>query len=1207
MTHRSPHTVLAAISLLVALLCLGTGSAHAQFQLQRVAFADGQLLDISAYPTVRARIRATEAGQPVTLASGSTFLIQGNASLAPASVVVEGQGVHTVQWISSQFGFILTDVIAAHNGGTGVVSYALALDKSKGARVVIRDSANRNVPEFVEFGTVAPGGSDTLKLKIVATEAALLNGEERPILLESVAVDNPAFKVIWKGSYGSPAPPVNIQSPLSYRIDLICEPTSTEAQSGVLTVTFEGGMTQTTMISANPATYPQRTILNLVTPNGGESFAPCQDVPIRWTGMIAGFYAFVELSTDDGQTWTFIDSTADSSILWRVPETLTTTARIRVSQKFQSTQPVWLQGPRAPAMNAAYSADGRYLLIAYRNGVINEWDVATVTRANTYNLPAGAEEPVSLCYVGRSRDVIAGTARPGARGGTLVRFTAGTSAPSATQPLPTDLLVRDVATDQQGATLYVLPQQSARIPRYDPATLAARAPISVNAPIASSALNGNIIGASLLNGEVVLIDAATGSEISRSVTGLLAAKGPYAHRFATSLNGRLVAIAGKQLTQIVNGPKEQRTFIFDTQTNRIVKILYRESSDAVNLTFSPSDAFLGLGFEFNPQFVVYDLMNARTLPPSGSAEGHMNRLTDLAFSPDGATLVSTSIDSSNNALLRRVSSPESDISDAPFSISPVQLRVTTVRLREQLIGSRVDTTLTAEICNTGSVPAIINASYFSSNSWLQIATPVNGDTIQPGACLSLSLTSIPLDTGLITDTLNLEFCASIVRIPFEVRSIDRDLTLLVDFEDFGDVCIGQGRTKRLAMLRNNDTVNLVIDGVFMEGGLRDQFRVIDKIDGAVIPPGGTLEVEIEFLPRELGFDTANVIIRYAGQTAIARVVHVMGRGSGADLLLSHTVLPFIPEIPQRDVMIHNRSANAVTITAADITAGQPFTIVSPLPIEIATNDSAAIRIQYDGGVVSNDAAMDLTVQPCASATTVRLAAYSGSARISLPTVTADPRSDTTSLPITAVIGETVPYNGERFFEGSVRLHPRLFLAREITTTIGTAEILSQDVVNDERVIRFRIQGSFTGTGEIARLVGYAGMAEVDETPLICTAAEPAFGSAVTVTYDPGLLRIVHQDPDRRIVDRPLPPIVRSITPNPASSTAELVMHSTSATIVTLRIVDAQGIDLIAPVQTTLVKGATPLALDVSALPVGVHRVLVISAEGRSTATLVIVR
>lgn len=1189
-------------------LAIGVSDSAAQFVLQRVTFPNGAALDLADYPTVRARVRATEAGQPVSLPAGSIFLIQGNSVIAPTAVTEQSDGVHVVEWVTSQFGFLLADVIAAYNGGTGTVSYSQSLSKDKGARVVVRDSLSRNVPFYVDFGTVAPGASDTMKLKVVATEAALENGEERLIDLESVTVDNPAFKVIWKGSFGSGPLPIKALSPLEYRIDLVCEPTSDEALSGVLTVRFEGGMRTDVMISANPQSYPQRTILNLVSPNGGEALAPCQEIPITWTGAISGFSSFVEYSTDNGRTWSFIDSTLDSTLIWKVPSTFSDSARVRVYQKFQSSQPVWLDGPFAPATNAAYSADGRYLLVAYRNGTINEWDVATVRQVGSYTVQGGlGSEVTALAYLGRSRDFVAAVGRPDVRGGQIQRFTQGTASPGVTTSIDNDVIVRNVGTDANGTTLYLLTQQTARIPRLDPATLAQRAPITLNAPIGSSSINANTIGASLINGEVVTIDATTGAEIDRSQTGILNAQGPYAHRFATSINGRLVAIAGKQLTSIANGAREQRTFIFDTQTDRIVKILYRETSESVNLSFSPSDAFLGLGFEFSPQFVVYDLVNAQTLPPSGSAEGHKNRLTDLEFSPDGSTLVSTSIDSTRNALLRRVSSPESDMSDGVFSIAPVQLSFAVVEIEPQLIGTRRNVILTSEICNTGSVPAIVDRAIFQSGAWLTFGVPVVGDTINPGECLRLELTCIPLDTGRLVDTLNLEFCGALTRVPFAITSIDRDVSLLVDFEDFGDVCLGQSATRTLAMLRNNDTVDLVINSVYVEGGLQAQFRVVDAIDDLVIPPGGTLQVEVQFNPRDLGYDTASVIIRYADQRVLVRTVHVTGRGSGADLQLSHMALPFMPEIPVRELMIRNVSENPVTITAADITAGEPFTVLTPLPITIGPLDSAIVEVQYSGGAVGSSTFLEFTVEPCAAATRVRLAAYASVASIQLPTVEADPRSDTTSIPIRVTLTENVPYNGTRFFEGAMAVNPRLFLAREITSTIGTGEILSQEIVNDLRIIRFRIEGRFSNNTEIGRIIGYAGMAEVDETPLVFQAGEEAFGSVVDVSYVDGLLRIIHEDPTRRIVDRPVAPIVQQISPNPATDVAEVVLHSNEATTATLRVIDAQGIDLIAPITFDVVKGATALPIDVSSLPVGAHRVVITTEHGVTHASLVIIR
>lgn len=1185
------------------LLALAATQASAQLSLTRLS------LDVSQYPKVTARVRATNGGTPVNLSASQFSLLESNIAHIPATVTQEGNGTHRIEWINSQFGFVGVTLIGIDNGSTAQLGLGSSAPMTVGGRVIVRDSMSRNLPYYVDFETVPVGKSDTMKLKVVCTEGALEGSgpAERPIRLESVATKTGNFKVIWKGSFGTPAPPCTIISPLEYRIDVICTPTTDGPLSDVLTVTWEGGMRTDVMLSANPSTYPQRTILNVVSPNGGEKFAPCQEVPVSWTGMINGFYAYVDVSMDNGRSWTFVDSTLDSTLLWRVPSDLSDSVRIKIYQKFQSTNPMWLRGEQAQALGVCYSADSRYLLVGYSSGTIIEWDAVTGQRVQTYLAgTTGGLAPRSLAYIGRTRDFVAVASREGSRGGEVLKFTQGTATPTSTVNVPTDIEVREVGTDQSGTKLYLLPQFAGRVPVFDPATLSPLQPITLNSPAASSALNGNTIGVSQLNGEVVTYDATTGAELRRSNTGIADAHGPYTHRFATSLNGRLVALAGKRL-EIANGSREQRTFIYDMQVGSIVKILYRETSDAVSMTFSPSDAFLGLGFEFNPQFAVYDLMTARTLPPTGATDGHSNKLTDLAFAPDGSTLVSTSIDSMNNVLLRRVSTPESDISDNVFSIEPVQLNISKVTLNETLIGTTKDTTVTANVCNTGNVPAVFEWTALVGGQWLTVTNNVSADTVRPGECVTISFRVSPLDTGMLVDTLQLSTCGTEFRVPIEMRSKDRDLIVLADMENFGDVCIGTTLGKRLAVIRNNDNVPVTINAVFVEGGLLAQFRVADGISDLVIPAGGTLEVTVEFLPRQLGYDTANVIIRYAGQSAVSRIVRVYGRGSGADIQLSHRALAFIPEILERDLVVRNASENPVIIDSADITSGEPFVLVTPLPVTIAANDSVILKVRYNTGVVGSNASMHLFVQPCATATDIKLAAYQGTANISAPIIEADPRSDSTSIPITASITENVAYDGLRPFTGVVRVNPRLYLAHTITTTIGTAEILSQDIVNDQREIRFVINGNFRGTMEIARLIGYAGMGEVDQTPLAFDVAADGFGASVTETYSDGSLKIILPDPSRRIVDRSIAPVVQQLRPQPATTQATLDVSVPKATALTVRILDQQGLDLITPISTSVSGGEHSIPIDVAALPPGVHVLMITSADGSSTTPMVIIR
>ena len=468
--------------------------------LTQVSFNTGTSLDASAYPKMRARVRAQSGGQPTILSTSNTYLIEGNISFAPSKITAEANGVHVVEWTTSQFNAFgsansprqlafASTIMAFGAGSTATTSYSATLPMNNGAKVIVRDSMSRNLPLFVDFGNVAPGGTDTVKLKIVATEVALSGTppQERRARLESVTTKTGNFKVIWKGSFGTPPPPANLISPLEYRIDVVCLPTTSDPISDVLTVTYEDGMRTDVMLTANPATYPRRTILNLVTPNGGESFAPCQHIPVSWSGMVPGFKAYVEFTLDNGRTWKLIDSTLDSMLVWRTPQALSDSARIRVYQAFQSSNPVWLDGERSQALNAAYSADGKYLAVGYSNGAVVEWDITTNTKTNTYRAePMTGLRISAVAFIGRTRNIAAAFTRMVGGGGNVVLFEAGNASSVATEVIPSDVSVSDIGTDVNGTVLYAVPYRSGRILRYDATTLAVRSAINLTAPASTS-------------------------------------------------------------------------------------------------------------------------------------------------------------------------------------------------------------------------------------------------------------------------------------------------------------------------------------------------------------------------------------------------------------------------------------------------------------------------------------------------------------------------------------------------------------------------------------------------------------------------------------------------------------------------------------------------------------------------------------------------
>lgn len=1203
-------------------------SAQSQVTITQVAFPSGLVLDVSAYPKIRARIRVMNGASAVTLNTRNTFVIENNLSFSPTNVIAETQGVHVVEWVTSQFetygvkdqpsGLRFASALLVFDGGsTAMTNYATTLPMTSGARVLVRDSTSRNIPFFYDFGNVPVGSSQLVKLKVVATEAARIGSPqyERPVLLESVSTRTNQFKVIWKGSFGSAPPPIKVISPLEYRIDVVFTPTSSEPAIDVLTVMFEGGMRTDVILSANPQVYPRLSILNVISPNGKEAFAPCQEIPIIWKGAVPGFRSFVEYSTDNGRKWKLIDSTLDSTIVWYVPESYSDSARIRVYQKFQSADAVWLAGEPALATSSKFSNDGRYVLVSYSNNVVSEFDVTTYARVNTYRLttPSGTRI-TALSYIGQTRDFVAACTKA-AGGGEFQVFTQGAGTAAAVATIPPDFQISDIGTNQSSTVLYALPTYSGRILRFNPITLAPVSPIILTAPAQTSSINNDKLNIVQFDGFIVQYDAQTGQEISRIQTSLPEIHGPIIKATATSVNGNLAALGG-QASVSMNGPREQRTFIYDMITRQAVKILYRESTDPVDLTFSPNNAFLGLGYKYTPQFLVYDLLAGKTLPANGAPEGHKGELTSLMFSPVGTTIVSTSLDNTNNTLLRKVNTPESDVSDEVFRIAPVGFSAELHTIPSLLIGTSLSFGV-ADICNIGSVPAIIDGVKLRSGTWLRLDTPFRADTLMPGECMQLTLTAMPDDSGSLFDTLVISTCGANHEVPFTIYSIDRNLTLLFDMEDFGNVCIGETVSRRLPLIRNNDSVPVKINTAYMSEGLFSQFRIATPVSDAVIPENGTLSVDIEFKPRRLGLDTDVVAIRYADQSSIDRQVSVMGRGAGADIAFSHEVLAFIPEIPDRTLVIRNESDNQISIDSAVVTAGEPFSFVSSLPIDIPPNDSATVMVRYEGGMVGNGARISFAIAPCveqsmaSGAYSVRLTLYSGTAALDYPNVVSAPTNDSVSIPIFATITENVRYSGVRFLEGTLRVNPRLFLARDIVSDVGAGEVLSQSIVNNVREVRFRIDGNFA-SGELGRLVGYAGMAEVDSALLTFDTADIAFGASVRVSYGDGMLVIVHEDPVRRIIDRSVAPYIERIAPRPASETVNVVISSDTETPAQLVVVDENGRDVIQTMDVFLKGGSVSnrntntYTIDVSNLPTGMYLVLVRTDQMVTSAPLVVI-
>jgi len=1201
---------------LLLMICLSASWAVAQFTLSGVAIPGvGSFIDASQYPVISVRFRATKGGQPVTLVSKDVYILEVNKYRNPATLTQESSGIYTATFATSiynpQTNSRPTTVSGAISvtamSGPDVASLKASWDfaPNRGASIGVNDDNGSRVPLYLDYGDVIFDKTKELSLRVAETTRDA-SGSERSVRLESVTTRTGAFSVSWLGTSGTSRPPTNLVSGTAYRFNVTCSPNSLGPISDVLTLVYEGGSRLEILLNANTPSYDPASLLKLIRPNGGEHFSPCQKVPISWSGSLQGFYSQVEFSTDNGGSWSLIDSTLDSAVVWTVPSMYSNDTRIRVHQKQGASGARWLRDERSPASALAFDASGKFLVVAYESGVILEWDVVSGTVTNRYTA-AGVAEPTSLIsgltFVGGTREVIAVLDRKNAANDQLQKFSPGQAGPVGTLDVPIGNVVR-VATDSTGTRAYVVGSPASVASVYAVASLTPLQSIALTAPSSAASVEKNTLSISQIDGDVVQYSMASSLELRRFKTGLPQAGLAATRNMTVSRTTRLLALAGSADSGSLNTPEEQRTVLFDTKTNSVIRVFYRTGSNSVGSNINANETFLTLGFPGSPQIFQYDISKRIVLVSGGSTPSHSNVMTGIEYGPDGSTLATCSRDVVDNVLIRRISTPDSDISDSSFSISRVNLEYSTISMGNRYIGTKADTIITGQICNRGLTPAIFDEGALLQNKWLTLLDSIDKDTVGPGECLTVRFTVAPLDSGMLHDTLSLRACDERFNIPFTLRSVDRSITMFGDLTDFGDICVGDTVAKTFTLLRNDDPIDVTIDGITMRRGIASSFRVRNLLPGTVVSPGASLDVEFLFVPSKLGRDTDVVEISYAGQISVIRSIRLIGQGSGADVRLSHDTLAFVPEITERDVVISNRSQNDVVLTSAILPAGAPFTFLSSVPLTISANDSVTIRIRHGGGPISGADVLALDFTPCASVVGIGLVGYVGSSIVTAPRVTADPHGNV-AIPIQAITTEVVKYNGDRTFEGVLRVNPRLFLAQSITSDVGTAEIVSQEIVGSLRNVRFRIVGSFASTQEIALLTGPAGLAEIDSSILDFDTTATSYGAAVSVVYQPGLLTIANPDPNRHII-HPTSFAIVGVWPQPASSdvTIDVVAEREEVGVVT--VVNAQGLVLVSK-QVRCVQGQHSMNLSLWDVPSGVHLVVLSAGVAVTSIPVVVLR
>jgi len=372
-------------------------------------------------------------------------------------------------------------------------------------------------------------------------------------------------------------------------------------------------------------------------------------------------------------------------------------------------------------------------------------------------------------------------------------------------------------------------------------------------------------------------------------------------------------------------------------------------------------------------------------------------------------------------------------------------------------------------------------------------------------------------------------------------------------------------------------------------------------------PGDTIYATIKFEPTVLGVQSRQLVITHSNLPKFQITVEITGEGIGTNYDLSHYDLRFIPEILSRKITVFNNSDNPIYIYEAKAEPEGYFSVTSQLPVNLNPHTNAELEVLWNNwmGEPPYDVKLRLIAGPCAEEKNITLGLYKAASRVSIPDVYADPKGRT-SINIDFDNNENHAYNGERFFEGEFTVNPRLFLPDKIISSYGKGQLTKNQIIEDRRIVGFRIEGNFPEQGRVAEIHGIAGLAETDTSHIRMTTTPVFWGSAVSTETSSGIYHLINICGNRLIIHGNM--ITNLIlSPNPTEGKAKIEFESQSAGECRIEIFNTVGVIELISDYLVVNEGKNSLEFDLSILKTGTYNLVIRTGNTFAIARVIIIR
>jgi WD40 repeat protein len=714
---------------------------------------------------------------------------------------------------------------------------------------IIRLLAN---PSIIDFGAAAPN--------IPTQGKTTLTARSRSITVTDIIPNDTRFKVISGGGQ------FTLQAGQSR--DITVEFTPSDSGYAFASFRIETDICSPYFFYATGGFLDKgagiRT-LNLLTPNGGESYGAGTDTVITWEGVPPSDSIKIELSTDAGTTWNVIETNAGGlRNEWQVPNTPSDKCLVRISQLRRVLPPstvlsghtdwllgadlspngtdaltasedhtaiIWdvntgkqkfiLTGHKAIVGAAVYSPDGTKILTVSRDQSGILWDAATATKIRSF-----LGSPIELSTAAFSKD--GSMAFTGDYKGVVRMW--------------------NVATGAQ-VRLFSSADDSTRISSIDIDPSGSR--------LLTTTQSGNVTMWNISSGKRQYVFSVSAVEYAYTV------------RFI------------KGGTQFITGGPTS-AILWDAASGSQIKSFRSGNTNVTCAAVSPDGGLLATGgsYQGDTLFVSIILWNLSSGDSLLTLRGHRAQINTVQFGQNGRRLISSSIDFTARIWdLGNILVVQQDTSDALFSIVAPRPTVSNIDLGKIPVGISRDSTVPNALKNAGILPVKIDSITFTGTNASEFRVVSVGNFILGGGkTMDIEFSCKPLAVGIRTASVLFYTQGTAHAATITATGYLPTLSVPTELIDFGKVRLGSVKDSTIAMfLKNTSGTDITVQSITKGKPDSVQFDIVSGGGTFILAAGETHEVTLRFAPTLRGRTSGSVRIIHSGIDSLTEV-RLFGEG-----------------------------------------------------------------------------------------------------------------------------------------------------------------------------------------------------------------------------------------------------------------------------------------------------------------------------------------